>query len=50
MHLPGYSRDGLTALVDFTFGPTPHGAVGFYLLKKVKGRWEIVECEIGYFS
>ncbi len=48
--LPGYSRDGLTALVSFSFGPTAHGAVGFYLLKKVAGRWEIIERSIGYFD
>ena len=39
----GYSRDGQTAVVYFTFGPTSHGAGGYYLLSKVKGRWEIIE-------
>jgi hypothetical protein len=48
--LPGYSRDGLTALVYFSFGPTAHGARGYYLLKKVRGRWEIIERSIGYFG
>ncbi len=48
--LPGYSRDGLAALVVFTFGPTAHGAVGYYLLRKVEGRWVIIERSIGYFS
>ena len=37
-HLPGYSRDGATALVVFTFGPTPHGATGCYLLGKMEGQ------------
>ncbi len=41
-HLPGYSRDGQTALIRFWFGPTAHGAQGYYLLKKARGRWEIV--------
>jgi hypothetical protein len=48
-YLPGYSRDGATALVVFTFGPTPHGAMGCYLLGKVKGQWEILERLCGYF-
>lgn len=49
-HMPAYTRDGLTAFVSFAFGPTPHGAGGWYLLKKVNGRWKIVEREIGYYS
>jgi hypothetical protein len=40
--LPGYSLDGLTACLFFRFGPTPHGALGCYLLRRVKGRWEVV--------
>jgi hypothetical protein len=47
--LPGYSRDGLTACFRFGFGPTVHGAVGLYLLKKVNGRWEIVWKYFGYY-
>jgi hypothetical protein len=50
LSLPGYSRGGQTALFHFTFGPTPHGAVGDYLLSRVKGRWEIVGRFIGYFD
>jgi hypothetical protein len=38
--LPGYSRDGRMSLFYFYFGPTPHGAAGYYLLRKVNGRWE----------
>jgi hypothetical protein len=48
--LPGYSKDGQSAIIRFSFGPTPHGAVGYYLLKKVKGRWEIVDKELLYSS
>ena len=40
--LPGYSRDGRTALFYFNFGPSGHGAAGYYLLRKVEGRWEII--------
>jgi hypothetical protein len=39
--LPGYSADGRTALFYFYYGPNMHGASGYYLLRKVKGRWEI---------
>jgi hypothetical protein len=49
-YLPAYSRDGHAALFRFSFGPTAHGARGCYLLRKVKGRWEIVDSSFGYFS
>ncbi len=49
-HLPGYSEDGRTAVFLFSFGPTAHGAVGFYLLRKENGRWEIVLRHLGYFA
>lgn len=48
--LPAYSRDGQKALLFFAFGPTAHGAGGYYVLHKVKGRWEIIERYIYYFS
>jgi hypothetical protein len=48
--LPSYSRDGLTALMRFSFGPTHHEANGYYLLKKVRGRWEIVGRSIRYYA
>jgi hypothetical protein len=38
--LPGYSRDGKTALFRFAFTTLSSGW-GCYLLKKVNGRWEI---------
>jgi hypothetical protein len=47
--LPGYSRDGQTALLSFTFGPNPHGAVGCYVLRKTNGCWKISERRIRYF-
>ena len=46
--LPGYSRDGQTALLYFTFGPTAHGAVGCFVLRKTNGSWKISDRRIGY--
>lgn len=40
--LPGYSRDGRMALFYFYYGPSLHGAAGYHLFRKVKGRWEII--------
>jgi hypothetical protein len=41
-HLPGYSRDGKTALFLFSLPPLgDHSGSGCYQLKKVGGRWEI---------
>jgi hypothetical protein len=40
--LPGYSRDGHMALVYFSHGVVTGGIAEYYLLRKVKGRWEIV--------
>jgi len=40
--LPGYSHDGRMAFFYFYFGPTLHGAAGYYLLRKVNGHWEII--------
>jgi len=48
--LPGYSRDGSTAVVLFSFGQTPHGAIGHYLLSKKYGHWEIDDRLLGYFD
>jgi hypothetical protein len=49
-YLPAYSRDGRTALVLFSFGPTPHGAIGCYLLHKASGFWMISERMIAYLN
>jgi hypothetical protein len=43
LELPGYSSDGKTAVLKLTFGPTPHGAWGVYLLKRTGGRWVILD-------
>jgi hypothetical protein len=50
-NLPAYSRDGRTAVVRFTSGPSAHADVGYadrgrYLLRKRNGRWEIIERSI----
>jgi len=48
--LPGYSPDGQSALFYFFVGPSVdhHGCLGYYLVKKVDGHWEIVWRYIGY--
>ena len=38
------------AVFSFSFGPSVHGAGGIYVLKKVKGRWEIIERRIYYYG
>jgi hypothetical protein len=40
--LPGYSHDGRTALFCFRPGPYLKAFDGYYVLKKVNGRWEII--------
>lgn len=40
--LPGYSRDGRMALVFFSCPSSFEGPLRYYLLRKVKGRWEII--------
>lgn len=39
--LPAVSDDGKSALVSVYLGPSPHGAVAFYVLAKVEDRWTI---------
>jgi hypothetical protein len=40
--LPGYSHDGRAALVYFGCSLSNHADKGYYLLRKEKGRWEII--------
>jgi hypothetical protein len=47
--LPGYSRDGRTAVLRFRVGPTPHGAVGTYFFEKSNGLWKVKWKHIIYF-
>jgi hypothetical protein len=48
-HLPGYSRDGKTALFLFRLPPLGyHPGWGCYLLEKKDGRWEIAKKHIYY--
>ena len=48
--LPAYSIDGKQAIIFFEFGPTEHGAKGYYLLRKVDGRWEVIDRQFGYYT
>ncbi len=48
--LPAYAEGGQTALFAFYFGPTPHGAVGCYLLSRDNGHWKVKQRWIGYFD
>ena len=47
--LPGYSNDGRTAIVRFWFGPTPHGAIGTYLLTRRDGKWKVKWRSFSYY-
>jgi hypothetical protein len=40
--LPGYSRDGRMALVFFACSLSGNNEMGYYLLQKEKGRWQIM--------
>ncbi len=46
---PGYSRDGMTALVRFGIGPTAHFACGTYLLRRDGEGWTVVWGHIASF-
>lgn len=48
--LPAYAEDGLTALVRFGFGPTPHGACGTYFLAKDGGSWKILWSRLSFYA
>jgi hypothetical protein len=39
--LPGYSKDGKTAVVVFETGPSPHGAEVTYFLVKSEAGWTV---------
>jgi len=39
--LPGYSNDGSEAAVRFMYGPTTHGGIGTFGLKKMKSGWTV---------
>jgi hypothetical protein len=48
--LPGFSKDGQTALFGFYFGPTPHGAFGIVILSRESGHWRVKQRFVGYFN
>jgi hypothetical protein len=41
-YLPGYSKDGNTAIFRAYFGPTAHGATLTYKVAKKDGKWTVV--------
>ena len=45
----GFSDDGTLAVVKFWYGPSSHGAIGTYVLRKVKNRWKIEKCTIDHY-
>ncbi len=47
--LPGYSKTGQEAAVDFWFGPTPHGAWAACLLQKKNGQWMVKRHDTYYW-
>jgi hypothetical protein len=46
--LPAYTEDGRAAVFAFHFGPTPHAAVGCYLLTRDNGQWNVKQRWIAY--
>ncbi|NNJ27858.1 hypothetical protein [Alienimonas chondri] len=46
---PGYSTDGRSALVRFIPSPTPHGATGYYLLRRTDDGWAVEWFETAYY-
>ena len=50
MWLPGYTRDGATAVVRFSFGPSPHGSTATYLLVKVDGAWKVKKYSFAHYA
>ena len=49
-NLPGYSKDGKSAMFFFTFGPTSHGATGYYMLVRIHDAWKISWRTFNYFT
>jgi len=46
---PGVSADGKRAIVRFRYGPSPHGAVGTYVLQYTDSGWRICASTISYY-
>ena len=46
----GYSKDGNTAVVRASFGPTPHGATLTYMLVKKDGHWTVKWRKTAYYA
>jgi hypothetical protein len=48
--LPGYTPDGLYAVVVLDAGPSPHGAAWVYLMALREGRWKILWRRLNVFE
>ncbi len=48
-YLPGYSKDGLRAVVRARVGPSAHGAMVTALLEKIDGKWVIKWHHIAWY-
>ena len=46
----GFTRDGKRAIVRFSYGPSPHGATGTYVLERTDHGWRIVSSTISYYA
>jgi len=49
-YLPGYSKDGIHALVRAEIGPSPHGAVVTALLTRKKDKWIVKWSKINWYA
>jgi len=47
--LPGYSRNGTSAIVSFFFGPRHHHTQAFYKLEKSGGSWRVEWHKFNYY-
>jgi hypothetical protein len=48
--LPGFTADGQTAVFACYFGPSPHGAVGVYILTRENGSWKVKQKHLGHYN
>jgi hypothetical protein len=47
--LPGYSLGGASAFVAFRFGPSSHGSLAYYLLKRQGDAWVVSDYDLDYY-
>ena len=46
---PGYSKDAKAAVLNFSFGPTDHGAIATYMLTIHENSWIVKYKYVRYF-